>query len=347
MIAKLLPKKYTRPFIDTLRAFGEVFAPTIKDERAIVLAPIGDAKDVVLNYQTTILPPKKFFYAPKEVIIKYSPDKGFKPTIEDERDKKRVIFGIHSCDIAALQILDLVFSDAYYDAFYFTKRKNTAIIGISCSPDAYCFCYSMGTDFVETGFDLFLTDIGENWFVRVGTALGDDIMLANEKMFNSINEESIKAFKDYANKFRGLFKRHLDLTYLAPIIELEYTSKIWEELGEKCLECGNCALICPTCYCHNMLDRIDLKGQGERIRTWDSCLLKDFALVAGGHNFRKDRSSRIKLRFFHKQKAFVEQYGRPSCVGCGRCIQACPAGIDLVEILLKLRGESYVANFVK
>jgi sulfhydrogenase subunit beta (sulfur reductase) len=344
MVTKLLPKRHTRQFIDQLREFGEVHVPTMKDERAVVFAPLRDVKDVVLHYQTTIIPPKKYFYDPQQVILNFTPDGGYKLPDEAELNKKVVLFGVHSCDIAAIQILDMVFSGTFYDTFYFSRRKNTAIIGISCIPDAYCFCASMGADFVETGFDLFLTDIGANWFVRVGSALGDNIVRANEKMFSNTEPKDILAFKDHANHFKSLFKRELDLTALAPIIELEYENKVWEELGGKCLECGACSLICPTCYCHGMYDQLQLDGKGERVRHWDSCMLKDFAQVAGGHNFRDDRATRVKLRYFHKQKAFVEQYGKPSCVGCGRCIDACPAGIDLVEILNRLRGEERVTD---
>lgn len=344
MITKRLPKRLTREFISNLKKFGEVHVPTLKDERAVVFAPLKDPKDVVLHYQVSILPPKKYFYRPQETILRFSDKEGYSIPQEEEVNQKLVLFGVHTCDIAGLQILDLVFSEPYYDKFYFSRRNNTAIIGLSCTPDAYCFCSSMGTDFVESGFDLFLTDIGKDWFVRVGTALGDDMVRANEKMFSDTTPESVSAFKEYANKFKGLFKRKLDIAYLSPILELEYESEVWRDLGEKCLECGSCSLICPTCYCHNMLDRIGLDGKGARIREWDSCMLRDFAMVAGGHNFRDKRSTRIKLRYFHKQKAFVEQYGRPACVGCGRCIDACPAGIDLVEILNRLRGETHVAN---
>ncbi len=342
MIAKLLPKQYTRKFIKNLESFGKVHAPVMKDDQNVVFSEVEDPKDVVLHYQTTIIPPKKYFFKPEQVILTFSKDKGYEIP-EEELREKLVLFGVHSCDIAALQILDLVFSDNYYDKFYFTRRRNTVVIGISCTPDIYCFCSSMGTDYVEKGFDLFLTDIGDEWFVRIGTARGDDIVRHNDRFFKEATPESIREFKDFANKFHEMFTRHLDLSNLSPILELEYQSKLWDELGDKCLSCGTCSLICPTCYCHNMVDKVDFKGTGERVRTWDCCLYEDFSLVAGGHNFRESRASRIKTRFFHKQQGFVEKYGRPSCVGCGRCIEKCPAGIDMVSILEKIRGETDVA----
>lgn len=99
-------------------------------------------------------------------------------------------------------------------------------------------------------------------------------------------------------------------------------------------------MVCPTCYCYNIDDVLSLDAKtGERIRTWDSCLFKNHALVAGGHNFRKNRSDRLKRRYLHKHQGFIGEYGRTSCVGCGRCIQTCPAGINIVNILTEIKGE--------
>jgi sulfhydrogenase subunit beta (sulfur reductase) len=126
-------------------------------------------------------------------------------------------------------------------------------------------------------------------------------------------------------------------------MDLEYENEIWREIGEKCLGCGTCSMVCPTCYCYAVFDDLNLDADsGQRKRRWDSCLFKDYALVAGGHNFRAECSSRVKNRYFHKQRGFVRQYGRPSCVGCGRCIVYCPAGVDILEIVRKLRSETRV-----
>ena len=132
----------------------------------------------------------------------------------------------------------------------------------------------------------------------------------------------------------------MDLGDLPEILEMEYHSEVWDELGRKCLSCGSCSMVCPTCYCFDVNDEVDLGSRsGRRIRSWDSCLFETHALVAGGENFREHRSSRIKFRYYHKQRGFVAEYGRPSCVGCGRCIAGCPAGIDIVSVIEKLRGD--------
>ena len=114
---------------------------------------------------------------------------------------------------------------------------------------------------------------------------------------------------------------------------------VWDELASKCLCCGSCSMVCPTCSCFNVADRIEEDGTASRVRTWDSCLYRDYAVVAGGHNFRADRGDRVRTRYYHKQEAFVREFGMPSCVGCGRCIENCPTGIHVVEVFQHVRGE--------
>jgi sulfhydrogenase subunit beta (sulfur reductase) len=122
---------------------------------------------------------------------------------------------------------------------------------------------------------------------------------------------------------------------------MEYQSQVWNDLGERCLSCGACSHVCPTCYCFDVQDDVDLGARsGRRLRVWDSCLFRTHALVAGGENFRATRDSRVKFRYYHKQRGFVAEYGRPSCVGCGRCTVACPAGIDIVTVIRMLAGET-------
>jgi len=336
-----LPKESLDKFMGSLSKFGEIHAPIKKDENTYLFSKIEDLSKIELDYNRTILPPKKYFFSPTETIFRFSPEKGYEPP-EDNLNKKYVLLGVHPCDIHGLKILDLVFSGRYVDNYYFTKRKRTSIIGVSCIPDDKCFCRSMETDFVEDGFDLFLSDIDDSYLVRIATSLGDDMVRANQFLFKEVDKEDIAEYKRKSNERKNHFKIDLELYNLPEIMDLEYENKIWEEIGEKCLSCGTCSMVCPTCYCYDVFDDLDLDGKtGERRRRWDSCLFKDYALVAGGLNFRPERSARVKNRYFHKQRGFVAQYGRPSCVGCGRCVQSCPAKIDIVEVITKIRSVSY------
>ncbi len=334
-----LSKKNATPFFEALKSFGKTYGPVEKGEKAYSFQPVESFSQLALDYKRTILPLKKFFYKPCQPVFHFNKDSGYQPA-EEDLEEKIVLFGVHPCDINALNILDLVNSGPYVDNYYFVKRQNNLIIGISCMPDELCFCRSMSTDFAETGFDLFLSDIGDSYVVRVGTGIGDDMVNAVPDLFSPIDEESSRAYKDSSNERSAMFQRYIELSDLPEIMDLEFHSELWEKLGERCLACGSCSMICPTCNCYNIIDKLNLDQKtGERIRQWDSCLFKDFAEVSGGHNFRSKRASRVQQRYLHKQQGFVEQYGRPSCVGCGRCTMVCPAKIDIVEILHTIRGE--------
>lgn len=335
-----LPKRNLFEFIDSLKNFGELHAPVRKGDRCYAYAPISDPKEIALDAVRTILPPKKYFYKPVQPMFNFDPVKGYTPVTED-MDKKIILFGLHACEINALNILDSVFETDYRDDYYFERRRNTAIIGLSCEPDELCFCESMDSAYVESGFDLFFTDLQEYYLVGVGTSLGDDMLAGKAGLFEALTAEDVEKFKAHSREHKDKYTLKLDVRDLPEILDMEYQSKVWEKYGAKCLSCGSCSMVCPTCYCYNINDEVNLDAvSGKRMRSWDSCLFKEHALVAGGHNFRANRSDRLKRRYLHKQHGFSSEYGRTSCVGCGRCIQTCPAGINIVNVLTEIKGES-------
>ncbi len=337
-----LPKENLAEFIGHLNSFGQIHAPVKRGEKSFVFAPVTELTEIELNCNRTILPLKKYFFKPVDTMFNFCAEKGYEVPVE-EQDKKYIIFGVHPCDIHGLKILDMVFSGRYVDSYYFARRRRALIIGLDCTPDELCFCRSTGTDFVDSGFDLFLSDIDDSYLVRVGTSIGDDMVTAADSLFREVEKEDREKYKAKSIQRRESFQTEIQLQDFPGIMDLEYESQVWQEVGEECLSCGTCSMVCPTCYCYAVFDELNLDASsGQRKRRWDSCLFKDYALVAGGHNFRAERSSRVKNRFFHKQRGFVTQYGRPSCVGCGRCKAYCPAGIDIVEVVNKLRSQTRV-----
>jgi sulfhydrogenase subunit beta (sulfur reductase) len=333
----VLPKADLDLFAAVLQQFGEVHAPVARDG-GFAFERLARWSEARLDYQRTILPPKKYFLPPRETMFRYARGTGFVPCSED-LDRQIVLFGVHACDVYGLNVLDDVFAGCFPDPYYQTRRRNVVVIGLDCMPDEHCFCRSMNADSVERGFDLFLHDLGDRYLVRVGTALGDDLVLAAESLFRERTAEDVAAYKRRSEAKSAAFSTTVELRDLPELFELEYDSSLWEELGRRCLACGACTAVCPTCYCYDVVDRPSLvDGEGSRERCWDSCLFSTHALVAGGENFRDAQADRIKFRFYHKQRGFVVEHGRPGCVGCGRCSVACPAHIDMAEVLGQLRG---------
>ena len=326
-------------FTAVLPAFGDVYAPVRRGGGFAFERP-QRWSDVALSYPRTILPPKKFLLPPRERMLAFDERDGFRDLLEDAK-RPTVVLGVHAYDVFGLNILDRVFSGGKYaDPYFVTRRKHTAIIGIDFEPDDMHFARSMNADFVDSGFDLFLSDIGEDYLVLVGSSRGDDMTLQSGCLLEEPTASDFAEYKRRSGARQAAYRTRIELGDLPEILEIEYASPVWDELGQKCLSCGACIMVCPTCYCFDVSDEVDLGSRsGSRSRSWDSCLFKTHALVAGGENFREHRSSRIKFRYYHKQRGFVAEYGRPSCVGCGRCIAGCPAKIDIVSVIEKLRGE--------
>lgn len=317
-----LPKLF-----QSLKGHGEVFAP-VEEGGKVVFKKVGDLKEVKLDYTRTLLPPKKLFLQPEEEIMSYEGES----YTEKLDGKKAVLFGVHACDINGFLKLDRVFLDAPRDEYYARRRENTLVVGITCVPDKYCFCTSVGSGYASGGFDLFLHDLGKEYLVRVGS--GEGYRLSKEGYFKEAGEAEVKLAAKLEEKRAGKVKRKINLMGIGDLIETE-GKEGWEEITAKCLACGTCNLVCPTCQCYDVSDLLTLDiRKGSRVRRWDSCMLKRHALVAGGLNFRPTVVERTINRLSCKVGEEVR------CVGCGRCTVYCPAGIDFVEMLSAVRGEA-------
>jgi ferredoxin len=135
------------------------------------------------------------------------------------------------------------------------------------------------------------------------------------------------------------YKLSFDVGELSPLMSQAYESPHWDQLAEKCLACGQCTLVCPTCFCFNVYDEVELNlVDGERRRRWDSCQLDEFASVAGGENFREHQAARLRHRFMRKGRYLMEKYGELGCTGCGRCARSCLVDISPVDVFNELHG---------
>ncbi|MBU0730148.1 MAG: 4Fe-4S dicluster domain-containing protein [Proteobacteria bacterium] len=301
---------------------------------------VYDFNELRLDYTTTKYSAKKYFLPYLETLCSFnvSPE-SWEKKVDFNIYKPFVFFGMHACDINALNKLDKVLMESVYPTpYYASKRKNMFIIGMDCAPQPFCFCRSMGTDTVFNGFDMYLTDIGDSFFAEIVSA----------EAFNYLKSITTRepTGKDHALYLETVkareksFTAKVDTTDLTKILDMEFHSDVWKTWGEKCLSCGTCANVCPTCYCYGVEEQVDMDLKGAvKLKHLHSCNLIDFAEVAGGHNFRPESHTRLKYRYYHKHRGFVEAFEESLCVGCGRCGEACLADITVPEVISSVRGE--------
>ena len=337
MRAVKMKKENLYDFLDAIKSFGTLWGP-VRNGEQFSLEEITDYSKIELTALRTKIPFKKLLIPPKFDMYSFD-NEGIKTSLDNI--PKRVIFGLHPCDLHGLKILDNFYSQHYIDPYYMERRQRTAIIGLSCIPDDLCFCKTTNTHYAEGGFDVAMTDLGDLFIMWVGSSLGDDMIRECPQLLDeTIGHDDLEMYIKWREKRESQFKLEMDFTGMPSIMELCWDNPIWEELGEKCLSCGACTLVCPTCPCFNVIDEINLKQtEGKRVRRWDSCMFREYSMVAGNHNFREARSERLKLRFTHKLQAFVGKFGEPACVGCGRCIGTCPTDIDIRTVGMRLKGE--------
>ncbi len=336
MIFRIMDKTSLHELVQGLVEEKEVVGPVARNGR-FVFDRIAHPGELKLDYDTTLLPPKKWLFPPEESMMRFRVADS-EIVDDDVHVTPRVLFGLHPCDINGLLLMDNVFTRDYVDPYYAARRAATLVIGHSCTPTETCFCNAWGTDEVNWGFDVFLTDLGDRYFVSVTSAEGSELLdryVENQPA----TEADIKEFTRASRRARELFPHALDTSHLPMLLEAKFDSPIWDRLGEACLGCGACSMVCPTCYCFDVRDRtsVDQKS-GERVRTWDSCQFAGFSAVAHGENFRADRASRVKYRYYHKQWGYLSKFERVLCVGCGRCTRACLAGISPVTVITELEG---------
>lgn len=331
-------------FISRLSAEMKVSAPVPKGYGQYAFEYVTSGKNVVYGkYIPTILPPKKYFMPQREILLEYNITEGQKMEAVVEYEKI-VLFGVHTCDLAGIQCLNMTLSERPRDINYLIRKNKIIIIGLECLEycDEYASCALVHNDLPNGGYDLFFTDIGDSFIVHINTQTGEDL-IEKTKVFESATKEEIIKLDKIREQKRKIFKNEVPIEHdeIPILFDKCYDSKVWDELDKKCLACSNCTNVCPTCYCFDIIDEPNLdRKTGIRYRQWDSCQSETFAKVAGGENFRKLRSMRQRHRYYRKFKYQYDRFSRFHCTGCGRCSRTCMAEINLKETLKKLIEEN-------
>lgn len=357
--AHFMPRARLQDLIDSLAAAGyQCMGPKARDG-AIVFEALADASELPTGMRDQQEPgsyrltrtgsPRAFawangpqalkplLFAPSEVLwrARRRPDGGLDFSSDAPQVRPLAVFGVRACDLAALAIQDQHFLQGAHgaapDPFYRMRRDGLFLVAVNCShPASTCFCVSTGDGPRAThGFDLALDERDDGFLVEAGSTRGQDVLdglalsAALPAQLAEAREQTARAEQAMTRSLPG---RNLRDPLFA---NLEHPR--WDEVADRCLSCGNCTSVCPTCFCHSEAERPRIDG-GESVHTreWDSCFTRGHSHIHG-LTVRPDTRTRYRQWLTHKLGSWHDQFGRSGCVGCGRCIAWCPVGIDITE----------------
>lgn len=302
-----------------------------------VAAPVAADKGVFYQYlvkedtplfDPTVFPvnsTKEFFFPRHEILYTFE-RMGVDVTLADAKvfDTPQVVFGARPCDAAALPVMDHVFGWDYQDRFYQSRREMTTVVTLACvAPDASCFCTSVGlSPETSDGADAELLPVDEDTFeVRIFTDKG-------RTLFEGKTRES-----DQAGRYGAAPAATVDANTIRERLKDAFTSPDWfGEASLRCVGCGACTYVCPTCHCFDMVDE-GPPNKGRKVKNWDSCQFSLFTHHASGHNPRQDQGERQRQRIVHKFSVYPEKFGVILCTGCGNCTRGCVGSLGIRPVL--------------
>jgi sulfhydrogenase subunit beta (sulfur reductase) len=249
--------------------------------------------------------------------------------VESFPEWETVVFGVRPCDARGVKLMDAVFLDTNpVDSFYARRRENTTLIGVACqSPGSTCFCTVVGGAPDDSrNVDIMLFEVNGSYLVEAVTEKGRYLIPGGQWNESDAGHPVSIFAAQFPVPVKNEWPEHFNDEY-------------WKSVSDRCLSCRACAFVCPTCRCFAVRDEVISPGEFERIRCWDACAGENYRRVAGGHKPRAEKGDRLRNRFFCKFYFYPEQYGLgniSACTGCGRCIDVCPAGVDITEVLIDM-----------
>lgn len=316
-----------------------------KKNGAVNFAPYSAQADVALDVQLTNRSAKDVFFPQVENLLTFKTsgkDLALEQNVPPEG--LTVVMGVRACDARSFSILDKVFLKAPVDTYYKTRRENCVLIGLGCTaPEETCFCHAFGIDAgaPETDVQTWLCGDALCWqpVTEKGTELTQKLLDAGVLLEADTDaEKAAIEQRKQTKKILSVLPLH-DFKFDAELTQEElkvFHSKIWEELAQGCLSCCTCTYVCPTCHCYDIRDYKETEERTQRYRCWDSCMAKDFTLMAHGSP-RKTKVERFRQRYMHKLVYFPENNeGAYACVGCGRCLAKCPVHLNIVKVAKEL-----------
>jgi ferredoxin len=331
MAEKLIPYTDLDRLLDRLGRRGAVYAPAKDETGEVVLAARPEGGPVVLEYRNFRLSPKALVLPQNQTLVCFRNGAAAEPALPD---RETFLFGVRPCDARAMLALDKVFLDGdRNDPYYASLRAKTAVIALACRrPASSCFCSSVGGGPGDgAGADVLAAALEADLLLAAQTPRGRELL---SSVADLLSDAPSAAVKDAERQIRAAEEQitPVDVDNIPLRLRQAYDSPLWETASQKCLGCGTCSYLCPTCHCFDITDDVR-GGTVRRIRTWDCCAYPLFTLHASGHNPRPTPKERWRQRMMHKFRYAVENYNHLLCVGCGRCIRNCPVGMDLRTVL--------------
>jgi ferredoxin len=327
---KTIEKSKLPALIEELAKEYEVFAP-LKEKNTVTTERISSENEVCLDSWNTKKPPKELFFPQTETLFTHRISKNDAEIIESPAiGEKMVLLGVRPCDARSFVLLDeFLSSGEHKDVYYLEKRKNATIVGLACNhPLSTCFCTSLGgSPSGKEGMDLLLQDINDKYLIQTVTEKGDKL-LEKISWLKDAEKADIEKGKKLSADVEATVRSKVSLSGVSEKLDRMFDDPFWDQICQKCLSCGVCTFLCPTCCCFDVLDE-----EGERVRIWDSCQFLCFTLQGSGHNPRPSGKERMRQRIMHKFNYFVKNYGKSFCVGCGRCVQECPVNLDIRDVI--------------
>ena len=319
----------------TLSAKGPLFLP-VQEGPVVLFQSWQEGAEANLDATNTAVPPKDLFLPRDETYMHYKCSGKELELIPVEEVEPAVLFGVHPCDLNAVEMLDKVYIEQDPpDELYKKRRENTTVVALSCTePDPFCFCNDFDVNPADApGADVMAQLKNGSLLLEARTDKGKALL---EQAGSLLDDGSGESFEPAEVKTADF---GLKLEGLPEDLKGRFEDPVWDELYKSCLGCGVCTYVCPTCYCFDVED-FGHDTKGERFRCWDSCMYGHFTDMAGGHNPRAGRKERVRQRFMHKLRYYPETFGQIACVGCGRCLRSCPVNLDIVQAIQALGGEA-------
>ena len=306
----------------------------VREDAGVLFEPL-EGRDLDLSFANTRNAPKNALFPHTETLIRFTrTPKGMEFAAGGDDPVEAAAF-VRPCDARSFLFLDKVFDqDKYRDPYYAGRRERTTVVSVACTrpPYAACFCTSVGGEPAGSeGADVLLTDLGDEVLAEFLTPKGEGLLKHFEGA-RPADEKARSKKEEVRESARQAIRSRVPAREVKPILDANFEHPFWATLHQKCLACGTCTYLCPTCHCFDISDETTGEG-GVRIRNWDSCMYPLFTKETSGHNPRPGQKERWRQRLMHKFRYIPENFDTIGCVGCGRCVLNCPVNLDIRKIV--------------